>query len=261
MTSVAVAQHPFPQPTEIIETTPYYQDMLNPEALDQEMEDDNTYNLLENGDDDQDMYNADNQSTIVEPPQSDAVMTHAPSTILDEMEYLDDIDYEEDQVSKPVDPFHLTEEVLALHRHVDIQSQASSHTPPAESSIHLHPQIFSPASRVVPRPTTPLVTNLSSNIVDTDPTDDEWPVCLETPTGQEYILFRSDGDTEALFEDSWLKSQSLEIFFSSLRQTLEDELSSLTSSFSMEEIVLAIPDLQISIAEVCVLSKFSLHEG
>ena len=65
------------------------------------------------------------------------------------------------------------------------------------------------------------------------------------------MLFRSDGDTEALFEDNWLKSQPLETFFSSIRQTLENELASLTTSFAMDEIVLAIPDLEVSIAEVC----------
>lgn len=66
------------------------------------------------------------------------------------------------------------------------------------------------------------------------------------------MLFRSDGDTEALFEDNWLKSQPLETFFSSIRQTLENELASLTTSFAMDEIVLAIPDLEVSIAEVCI---------
>jgi hypothetical protein len=64
------------------------------------------------------------------------------------------------------------------------------------------------------------------------------------------MLFRSDGDTEALFEDAWLKSQPLETFFSSIRQTLESELANLTTSFAMDEIVLAIPDLEVSIAEV-----------
>jgi Protein of unknown function (DUF2420) len=64
------------------------------------------------------------------------------------------------------------------------------------------------------------------------------------------MLFRSDGDTEALFEDNWLKSQPLESLFSSIRQTLEHELSSLTTSFYMDEMIVTIPDLDVSIAEV-----------
>jgi len=105
----------------------------------------------------------------------------------------------------------------------------------------------------IPRPATPL---LSSNLTNTttateeQPQDDDWPICLSCPNGQEYMLFRSDGDTEALFEDNWLKSQSLETLFSSIRQTLENELASITSSFAMDEIVLSVPDLDVSIAEV-----------
>jgi len=68
------------------------------------------------------------------------------------------------------------------------------------------------------------------------------------------MLFRADGDTEALFEDNWLKSQPLETLFSSIRQTLENELASITTSFAMDEIVLSVSDLEVSIAEVCTLS-------
>ena len=68
------------------------------------------------------------------------------------------------------------------------------------------------------------------------------------------MLFRADGDTEALFEDNWLKSQPLETLFSSIRQTLENEFASITTSFAMDEIVLSVSDLDVSIAEVCTLS-------
>lgn len=227
--------------------------MSNPDDVDDEMTDYDKQELLENGLDENDLYNADNQSIIVEPPQSDAVMTHAPSTIVDEMEYLDDSDYQVDD-TKPVN--------ITLQESTAEEPEVTTiHTPPAESSIQLHPH-FSPAPRMLvsQRPQTPLITTLTATTVD-DPVDDEWPICLETPTGQEYILFRSDGDTEALFEDSWLKSQSLETFFSSLRQTLSDELASLTSSFAMEEIVLAIPDLEVSIAEDnCYTKEISLQD-
>lgn len=101
----------------------------------------------------------------------------------------------------------------------------------------------------IPRPATPLLSNLTTT-ADDEVQDDDWPICLYTPMGQEYMLFRSDGDTEALFEDNWLKSQPLETLFSSIRQTLENELASLTTSFVMDEIVLAVPDLDVSIAEV-----------
>jgi hypothetical protein len=249
MTSVVIPPHQFAQ-TEIFET--YYEDMSNPDDVDDEMTDYDKQELLENGLDENDLYNADNQSIIVEPPQSDAVMTHAPSTIVDEMEYLDDSDYQVDD-AKPVNitlQESTAEEVYSTGCFNIKPEVTTIHTPPAESSTQLHPH-FSPAPRMLisQRPQTPLITTLTATTVD-DPVDDEWPICLETPTGQEYILFRSDGDTEALFEDSWLKSQSLETFFSSLRQTLSDELASLTSSFAMEEIVLAIPDLEVSIAEV-----------
>ena len=110
----------------------------------------------------------------------------------------------------------------------------------------------------LPRPSTPLRSNAVSsnpNAGDEEVVEDEWPICLYTPAGQEYILFRYDGDTEALFEDSWLKTQPLETFFSSIRQTLESELAPLTTSFAMDEIVLTIPDLDVSIAEVMLFSN------
>jgi hypothetical protein len=266
MTSVAVPVYHFEQQTtEIFETVTYY-DPYNDQ--DQEMTDsDNKQIPAENGYDDQDTYNAEIESTVVEPPQSDAVLTHAPSTILDEMEYLDDeIDYEEADSKEPLgiplvrrdsdtykvfSPFRIFVNVFKAET-------TTAHTPPAHSpDEHIHPQIFSPTSRMIPlpRPTTPLLSNITTTSTTTigedEPIDDDWPICLYTPTGQEYMLFRSDGDTEALFEDNWLKSQSLETFFSSIRQTLENELASLTNSFAMDEIVLAIPDLEVSIAEVC----------
>ena len=277
MTSVAAPVHPpFPQPqqqqtTETFETTSistYYeniQDAILPYDEDTEMTDTDKL-LVENGYDDQDTYNADIESTVVEPPQSDAVMTHAPSTILDEMEFLDEVDYEEDEedsISKIPD-IHLVHEtdtykVLSPASQLGPDFQAET-TPPStslEDSVnppqHIHPSIFSPSSRMIPlpRPSTPHFAAATVTTSGEDETlDDGWPIFLCTPAGQEYMLFRSDGDTEALFEDNWLKSQPLETFFSSIRQTLESELASLTSSFAMDEIVLAIPDLDVSIAEV-----------
>jgi Protein of unknown function (DUF2420) len=266
MTSVAVPLRHFEQQTTEIFETDIHSDTINSYDEDEEMMDsDHNQTLVENGYDDQDTYNADIESTVVEPPQSDAVLTHAPSTILDEMEYLDEIDYEEtDPDSKPPLEIPLIHEsdiykVLfsTLGMEVDLQAETTTaQTPPAHSpEQHLHPQIFSPASRKLslPRPSTPLLSNLVTSITTTteeEAVDDDWPICLHTPTGQEYMLFRSDGDTEALFEDNWLKSQPLEALFSSIRQALENELASLTTSFTMDEIVLAIPDLEVSIAEV-----------
>ena len=94
-----------------------------------------------------------------------------------------------------------------------------------------------------------VVTQPASTIGEEEIVDD-WPICLYIPAGQDYMLFPADGDSETLFEDNWLKSQPLEAFFSSIRQALENELASLTTSFAMDEIVLAIPDLDVSIAEV-----------
>ena len=271
MTSVAAALHHFEQQTtEIFETITYYDPYTD---QDQEMTDsDNKQIPTDNGYDDQDTYNAEIESTVVEPPQSDAVLTYAPSTILDEMEYLEDeIDYEEADPKEPLDIPRIrhdsdTYKVFSPFYPVVNNSQAettTAHTPPAHSpeEQYIHPPIFSPASRIIPlaRSTTPLlstlVTTSTTTIGDDELVDDEWPICLYTPTGQEYMLFRSDGDTEALFEDNWLKSQPLETFFSSIRQTLESELVSLTNSFAMDEIVLAIPDLDVSIAEVCPFSS------
>jgi hypothetical protein len=260
MTSVA-APVQFAQTTEIFETTVY--DSVDDETQhiddeDTEMTDAGAQDYHGGSDfDDQEMYNAEVGSTIVEPPQSDAVHTHAPSTILDEMEYLEEVDYEEENpVSKEPD-VHLVPEtasykVLSQQKqlYTNIQPDTTTaQTPPAESQIH--PNVFSPASRMipVPRPSTPHLSNLTAT-TDDDLQDDDWPICLYTPMGQEYMLFRSDGDTEALFEDNWLKSQPLETLFSSIRQTLENELASLTTSFAMDEIVLAVPDLDVSIAEV-----------
>lgn len=282
MTSVAAPVHPpfsqQQQTTETSETTrvsTYYENIqdaiLLPYDEDIEMTDADKPLVVENGYDDQDTYNADIESTVVEPPQSDAVMTHAPSTILDEMEFLDEVDYEEedeqDSISKIPD-IHLVHETDTYKVHSltsqlgpDFQAETTpAHTPPSTSledsvnpSQHIHPSIFSPSSRMIPlpRPSTPhFVTATVTTSGEDETLDDDWPIFLYTPAGQEYMLFRSDGDTEALFEDNWLKSQPLETFFSSIRQTLESELASLTSSFAMDEIVLAIPDLDVSIAEV-----------
>lgn len=268
MTSVVAPLSHFQQTqtAEIFETAIQhgpFEDTLNPFEGDQEMTDSDKQTLVENGYDDQDIYNAEIESTAVEPPQSDAVFTHAPSTILDEMDYLEEVDYEEaDPITKAPDS-HLIHEpdnykVYPFGFVVDYQVDAStSHTtpPPPSNDQPRHPQIFSPASRIIvhPRATTPLtnlVINTNSTTAENDVVDDDWPICLYTPAGQEYMLFRSDGDTEALFEDNWLKSQPLETFFSSIRQTLESELASLTTSFAMDEIILAIPDLDVSIAEV-----------
>ena len=251
----------------------------------------------------QDTYTAEIESTIVEPPQSDAVMTHAPSTILDEMEYLEEaIDYEEadPSLSKPPPDIHLIQESdtykVLLPGHWDLHFPVSdivekgdattAPTPPAHSTeVIAHVQLFSPGNRPVPlpRPQTPLLPTLVPSTSAVPPggdthdssggvaviADDDWPICLYAPGGQEYMLFRSDGDTEALFEDNWLKSQPLETFFSSIRQTLENELIPLTTSFAMDEIVLAIPDLELSIAEVsihalrsrCILESYSCILG
>jgi len=105
MTSLAVPVQ-FAQTTEIFETTVYESvddsesqhigdedtEMTGVEAQEYQQEEDGEHEY-----DDQEMYNAEVGSTIVEPPQSDAVQTHAPSTIEDDMEYLDEVDYEEEQ--------------------------------------------------------------------------------------------------------------------------------------------------------------------
>lgn len=264
MTSISGPLHPFTETTEVLETfeTTYYEDADESNSIDQdtEMTDFDAHQQLENGYEDQDMYNAEIGSTIVEPPQSDVVLTHAPSTIVDEMEYLEEGDYESVEISsKPIDrqPVHEDESYKVLSLYVQVNNKPDTTTagtpPPTNlSEDHSHPQFFSPASRMIPiqRPATPLLTNLTAQSTEEEQVDDNWPICLYTPTGQEYMLFRSDGDTEALFEDNWLKSQPLETLFSSIRQTLETELASLTTSFTMDEIVLAIPDLDVSIAEV-----------
>jgi len=265
MTSIAVQLQPFQQTAEIYESsTPYYDQqttedhdgVFETEDEDQEMTDFDRQTLVENGFDDQDMYSAEVDSTVVEPPQSDAVRTHAPSTIVDELEYLEEVDYEESDDIPKVPDVHLVHEeeifkvFLLTGVEVNLQTDdTNAHTPPSESSP-AHPQIFTPASRMIPipRPSTPVPSHLP--ITEEDQLDDDWPICLYTPAGQEYMLFRSDGDTEALFEDNWLKSQPLESLFSSIRQALEGELASLTSSLTMDEIVLSIPDLDVSIAEV-----------
>ena len=98
MTSVAVPVHP-PFQQQQTTTSTYYENIedaiLPYDDEDTEMTDTDKLQLVENGYDD--TYNADIESTVVEPPQSDAVLTHAPSTILDEMEYLDEVDYEEEE--------------------------------------------------------------------------------------------------------------------------------------------------------------------
>jgi hypothetical protein len=253
MTSIAVQLQPFQQTAEIYESTTYYP--LQHGDQDEEMTDIDKQSLVENGYDDQDMYStAEVESTVVEPPQSDAVRTHAPSTIVDELEYLEEIEYEEVEPVPKVPEVHLVHEnesyKVLQGDTIEVDHQAEEtvpNTPPAASSVH--PLILSPATRVipVPRPSTPLHSHPTAEETDID---DEWPICLYTPTGQEYMLFRSDGDTEALFEDNWVKSQPLETLFSSIRQALEGELASLTTSFAMDEIVLTVPDLDVSIAEV-----------
>lgn len=254
MTSIAVQLQPFQRTVEIYESATYY-DQQDPQ--DEEMTDlEDRQTLVENGVDDQDMYSAaEVDSTVVEPPQSDAVRTHAPSTIVDELEYLE-VEYEEVEVAPKVPEVHLVHETEAYKVHflqeMWINSQAdenTAHTPPPESTS-VHRLIHSPAARLIPIPRSS--TPIASHVPVTEDTDldDDWPICLYTTTGQEYMLFRSDRDNEALFEDNWLKSQPLETLFSSIRQALEGELSSLTSSFSMDEIVLTVPDLDVSIAEV-----------
>src|SRR5271169_6747794 len=105
MTSVAVhLRHFEQQTTEIFETDIQYNTINSYDEDEEMMDSDPKQTLMENGYDDQDTYNADIESTVVEPPQSDAVLTYAPSTILDEMEYLEEIDYEEtDPDSKPLE--------------------------------------------------------------------------------------------------------------------------------------------------------------
>jgi len=278
MTSIAAPVHPpfqQQQQQQTTDTTTYYEnieDAIHPYDQDTEMTDTDKLPLVENGYDDQDTYNADLESTVVEPPQSDAVLTHAPSTILDEMEYLDEVDYEEneeDPASKIPDIHHVHEtdtyKVLShgVGDSIDFQAETTpAHTPPSTSlediinqPQHIHPSMFSPSSRMIPLPRASTLhvqatATITISAQDETLVDDDWPIFLCTPTGQEYMLFRSDGDTEALFEDAWLKSQPLETFFSSIRQTLESEFASLTTSFAMDEIVLAIPDLDVSIAEV-----------
>lgn len=254
MISVAAPVAHFEQQPEIFETHYQYSEEHHE---DQEMAE---YDDGQNEYDDQDMYNAEIESTVVEPPQSDIVVTHAPSTIIDEMEYLEEADYEDtDPTSKASTEEQLVQEsvpykVCNLYDGIDVQTDLTAQTPPAlATDEHLHPQVFSPATRMIPhpRPSTPLLSTLGTTTTEAEPVDDDWPICLYTSNGQEYMLFRSDGDTEALFEDNWLKSQPLETLFSSIRQTLENELASLTTSFAMEEIVLSIPDLDVSIAEVC----------
>ena len=280
MTSVGAPVHLFqqqPETTETFETVTtvtYYEniveDAIHPYDEDTEMTDTDKLPPVENGYDDQDTYNADIESTVVEPPQSDAVLTHAPSTILDEMEYLDEVDYEENEEGNPtskIPDIHLIHESEtykvfsdSMHDGSDFQAETTlAHTPPAISSDDVsqpqntHPLIFSPSSRMIliPRASTPnFATATVGTLAGDELSDDDWPIFLCTPTGQEYMLFRSEGDTEALFEDNWLKSQPLETFFSSIRQTLESELASLTTTFAMDEIILSIPDLDVSIAEV-----------
>src|SRR5271170_1644344 len=270
MTSVAATVHP-PFQQQQTTTSTYYENIedaiLPYEDEDTEMTDTDKFPLVENGYDD--TYNADIESTVVEPPQSDAVLTHAPSTILDEMEYLDEVDYEEEDEEDPASkiPDIHTYKVLShsMAGSIDFQAETTpAHTPPSTSledvinqPQHIHPSLFSPSSRMIPLPraSTPhlLATATITTSAEDEALDDDWPIFLCTPAGQEYMLFRSDGDTEALFEDAWLKSQPLETFFSSIRQTLESELASLTTSFAMDEIVLAIPDLDVSIAEVTSL--------
>jgi Protein of unknown function (DUF2420) len=217
------------------------------------------YSQLENGVDETDLYEI--ASTVVEPPQSDAVRTHAPSTIVDELEYDEDIiEYEEsdpgEAEAKIPDIIHLAHELHSdSYKVMTRQSLGANtqdgevHAPPLQESSHnITHQISSPIPRMItipPRSGTPL-----PHPEEEVQVDDDWPVCLYTAAGQEYILFRSDGDTEAVFEDNWLKSQPLESLFNSIRQTLETELSSLTDSFTMDEMVFSIPDLDVSIAEV-----------
>jgi hypothetical protein len=94
MTSVA-APVQFAQTTEVFETTTVYDSIDDDESQHIDDEDTEMTEYQEGNEfDDQEMYNAEVGSTIVEPPQSDAVHTHAPSTIVDEMEYLDEVDYE-----------------------------------------------------------------------------------------------------------------------------------------------------------------------
>src|SRR5207248_8673929 len=100
--------------------------------------------------------------------------------------------------------------------------------PPAHSSEeHLNPQNFSPESRTIRVP--------HSAAIGEEEIVDDWPICLYIPTGQDYMLFHADVESVALFEDNWLKSQPLETLFSSIRQSLENELASLTNSFAMDE--------------------------
>jgi|SRR5579859_6403865 len=114
MTSVAVPVQ-FAQTTEIFESA--VSETINDEDEDTEMTDaggTEGYQEEENEYDDQEMYNAEIGSTIVEPPQSDAVHTHAPSTILDDMEYLEEVDYEEqDPTQKDSDDIHLVHETAS----------------------------------------------------------------------------------------------------------------------------------------------------
>src|SRR5271168_4253546 len=109
----------------------------------------------------QDTYNAEIESTVVEPPQSDAVLTHAPSTILDEMEYLEEeiIDYDDegdDQISqKPPPDIQLIQEsdtykVRPSYSRTSADllkgETTTAPSPPAHSPddiSHLH--LFSPA--------------------------------------------------------------------------------------------------------------------
>ena len=102
MISVVVPLHHFEQQTtpDVLETySENLEHKLSPlYSQDQEMADSDNNSmpiLVGNEYDDQDTYSAEIESTVVEPPQSDAVLTHAPSSVLDEMEYLDEIDYEE----------------------------------------------------------------------------------------------------------------------------------------------------------------------
>jgi hypothetical protein len=290
MTSIDAPFHPVLGQADVIETSAAFyesfEDNQDVEYSDMEMADASQKQIPLENNEEQDTYNAEIESTVVEPSQSDAVMTHAPSTILDEMEYLDPIDYEEaDPISpKPHPDDNLIREtdtykVLPSFWHIHIANGESDYdvqadtttapTPPARSpEATTQIQLFSPGNRPVPLPRsqTPHLAALAASTsaaagagtagdADEDTAgvvllDDDWPICLYTPGGQEYMLFRSDGDTEALFEDNWLKSQPLETFFSSIRQTLENELIPLTTSFAMDEIVLAIPDLELSIAEV-----------
>src|SRR5271156_45231 len=197
MTSVAVSGHFYQQTTEVFETailSESQEDALQSFEEDQEMTDSHKQTLVENGSDDQDMYNAEIESTLVEPPQSDVVMTHAPSTIVDETEYVDEIEYEEaDPVSKPENlQFPQGSDIFKVCPDSEIstdgqqQETTTAQTPPPSTEEHIHPSLLSPTSRLLhphPRPATPLapvIANLTNAATsnagagDEDPLDDDW---------------------------------------------------------------------------------------